>query len=725
MLLANTSNAGGLTSRPADGDLLNGAVRPGQTIVLRASNTARTARTLINAMCASVRVLVVSDAASPDQLETYARAVKACGVVDVGSGVATFQPVADALEPDMDRETGIYILSSGSTGYPKTVFRPLRTWLAEGERYKAFLDLAPADRVLILSPISHAYGLGFLWGAHLAGADFDLVAPNDMGAAIDRMTTWATHACVTPNIAKLLAMRTRRARHGGLLRVVMAGAGPITVEQDDDFERAFGLRLSTNYGSTEAGGVFAAHAPVTAGRIGVPMPGVSVVDHGGDDSAFALEIRVEGSGTHAMGDIVTRENGIYRVLGREGRAIRRGERWVSPIEIEAALLAHDQVADCKVEGVAGQGAGNDRISASVVLMAGADLTTACLTELCKVGLPAHEVPDRIDLVAHIDRNERGKVSARPSYRLASAATLIDALNGYKVTHLLFALADSGILAAIERGLPLAQIAFERGLSADWLEQVLRVAAASGILKSGVDDRTKGATLDDMECLMALERANTVGLNSVDMVTQALSAGSLVQTSMSKAWREQIRDTYAQAMNGPHKDLARMQIMRRLRKVPVPLSVLDVTATRGGYTKALIAQGLVKDDRATTLPVGLIRDEGTAHPNAMDWAALCALDPAHDFNLIVLDNAVHHAPVVTHFDVLVSRLAPDGAIVVDDFFLSDGAGSLGVDWLTHGGLELLDAAALLRFATTKGLSVSAVMADQHTGAHQLYWLQKTC
>jgi long-chain acyl-CoA synthetase len=725
MLLANTSGQTDQAASPAGVGLLGAVVRPGQTIVLRATNTAQTARTLIDAVQASIRVLVVSNATCASQLDIYAKSVGACGVVDIQDGTAIFQPIADAPEPDRDRETGIYILSSGSTGQPKTVFRPLRTWMAEGARYRAFLNLTSSDRVLILSPISHAYGLGFLWGAHQAGAAYDLVAPTDMGAAINRMTSWATHACVTPNIAKLLALRTQCPRHGGPLRVVMVGAGPITAGQDQDFERAFGLRLSTNYGSTEAGGVFAAHAPVEAGQIGAPMPGVSVLDTGGDDTGFALKIRVEGSGLHAMGDIVTRDAEVYRMVGREGQAIRRGERWVAPIVIEAALQAHDAIVDCKVEGVAGRGAGNDRIGASIVVTTGSDTTPAALLEHCKTVLSPHEVPDRIDLVAHIHRNERGKVPSRPTFRLGDTATLVDALNGYKITHLLFGLDDSGILSAIDAGQPLTQIAYERGVSADWLEQVLRVAEAAGLLTSEPGDTTQGTSLNAIRNYVDLERANIAGLNSVDMITQTLEAGCVVETSMFEAWREKIKDTYARAMNGLHKDVSRMHVMRRLRKRPAPLSLLDVSATRGGYTKTVIEHDIATADTAVTLPVGRIEDNGSAHPQPVDFSLLSTLNPERGFDVIVLDNALHHASVVAHFDLLVSRLAPDGVIVVDDLFLSDGAGALGVDWLTHGGIELLDEAALLRFATTKGLSVEPMLTEPRADHHHLYWLHKSC
>lgn len=730
MLVEKATGSSDRTAVPVRSGILNEAARAGQTVVLRASNAAPVAKLLIEAVYASVRVLVVSDGVNPHQIEGHAKAVNAHGLIYFDNGTAFFQAFRDVREAGTGKEPGIYILSSGSTGHPKTVFRPLHTWLAEGERYRNYLDLTSADRVLILSPISHAYGLGFLWGAHLAGAGVDLVEPTDMGAAIDRMTNWATYVCVTPNIAKLLAMRTRRPRRGGRLQVAMAGAGPITAELDQDFERAFGLRLSTNYGSTEAGGVFAARAPVEPGRIGSPMPGVSVIAPEGEGRPFALEIGVEGAGTHAMGDIVTCENGVYRVVGRQGRAIRRGERWVAPIEIEATLQAHDHVTDCKVEGVAGQGTGNDRICASVVLTAGSDLTPADLVHHCKDRLSAHEVPDRVDVVAHIDRNERGKVPTRATYRLGETANLVAALNGYKATHLLFALADSGILTAIEAGQPLTQISFERGLSADWLEQVLRVAEATGILSRETGADKSGASLDAIQSYLDLERANAAGLNRADMVAEALLAGSPAQTTQSAVWRDQIKEAYVRAMNGSHKDLARMRVARHLRKARIPqpvppLSVLDVSATGGGYTRDLIARGIAGDDTVVILPVGLIPVDGFDHPHSTDWAALRAEDPADLFDLIVLDNALHHSSVVSHFDVLVSRLTPDGGIVVDDLFLSDGAGSLGVDWLTHGGLELLDEAALRRFAAAKGLSVSALQTEQRTGAHQLYWLQKTC
>ena len=212
MLLENTSGSLGQSVEQRRSHPLEGTVYPGQTVVLKASNSPTLAAALIQVVEAGIRVLVVPDTLKSLQIEAYSREIGACGQLQELNGELSYEPIGGMSQEFTHGETGIYVLSSGSTGAPKTIFRPLSTWQDEGKRYCNYLNLTPSDRVLILSPISHSYGLGFMWGAHIAGAEIDVIPPTNLGAAANRMLSWATHVCVTPNIAKLMALRSRSAR---------------------------------------------------------------------------------------------------------------------------------------------------------------------------------------------------------------------------------------------------------------------------------------------------------------------------------------------------------------------------------------------------------------------------------------------------------------------------------------------------------------------------------
>ncbi len=86
--------------------------------------------------------------------------------------------------------------------------------------------------------------------------------------------------------------------------------------------------------------------------------------------------------------------------------------WVSPVEVEAELLAHAAVAEAAVVGVE-DAAGLTKTKAFVVLAAGAAPSEALADELkafIKARLAPHKYPRAIEFVDALPRTATGKVS---------------------------------------------------------------------------------------------------------------------------------------------------------------------------------------------------------------------------------------------------------------------------------------------------------------------------
>ena len=140
--------------------------------------------------------------------------------------------------------------------------------------------------------------------------------------------------------------------------------------------RAGGVDILDGIGSTELLHIFVSNRPgqVRYGTSGVPVPGYDarIVDEAGRDGADGERGELLVSGPSAAdgywnrrdksrhtfagewtrtGDTYVREpDGAYRCCGRADDMFKVSGIWVSPFEVEAALMEHPAVAEAAVVG---------------------------------------------------------------------------------------------------------------------------------------------------------------------------------------------------------------------------------------------------------------------------------------------------------------------------------------------------------------------------------------
>jgi len=103
--------------------------------------------------------------------------------------------------------------------------------------------------------------------------------------------------------------------------------------------------------------------------------------------------------------------GFYVHSGRSDDMIKAGGIWVSPVEVEAALIRHPSVVECAVIAVADED-GLDKPHAFVVLRAGVtagEVVRYELREFVKTSLAPYKCPRTIAFIADLPKTATGKV----------------------------------------------------------------------------------------------------------------------------------------------------------------------------------------------------------------------------------------------------------------------------------------------------------------------------
>jgi acyl-CoA synthetase (AMP-forming)/AMP-acid ligase II len=101
------------------------------------------------------------------------------------------------------------------------------------------------------------------------------------------------------------------------------------------------------------------------------------------------------------------ENGRLTISGRRSELILRGGANVYPVEVEAALLAHPDVAEAAVYGLPDERLG-EKVAAAIVATAPAPDLDAIRSFLGE-RIAAYKVPVVIEVLAVLPRNAMGKV----------------------------------------------------------------------------------------------------------------------------------------------------------------------------------------------------------------------------------------------------------------------------------------------------------------------------
>lgn len=663
---------------------------PGEPVALRRENDDEWVLALLTLLAAGARPLLLADGTPDKEMQRL--------LAEAG-GTRWLAPNGTTLlgepAPAGSAEPGVFLATSGSTGAPKLVFRSEGSLLAEGVRYQRALGLDGDDRLLLPLPLSHAYALGWLAAALVTGTEVRPCPPTALNTIASELAEGATIVALVPTLARLLAVRqSRRRGPAPALRLAMVGAGAVDEALEAGVRRAFGIATARNYGSTETGALFAGVPELPPLCVGEAMPGVEyrIVDEKGRSLRPGLrgllEVRTEpGAAWHRTDDLATAdEDGRVTILGRRHAAIRRGGRWVAPLEVESVLRGHPLVRDVHVRSRPGRFADEESLIADVACAAG-DVDPAALLAFAKERLAPYKVPDEVRLHRHLPRNAAGKLVAGPRYRLADPARLLAAARAYRISELLFALHDLGALGPLRDGTDADELAERLGLPPSQVGWLLGVAAELGLVRTGVDPADP-ADPADLEPFLRLEEELSRGWLTRDALVGAVRVDPR-ERPFERADLGDLPEIYQAAMHGQWARRRTSVGLGLLGRRPVG-RVLEVSAGPGRY----LAEVLRRHPGACghLVPLGRLAgpvDGSVAAAAAQGRVVIGGDPPRREFDVCVVANGIHGPAPGDDLGWLLDRLREDGVLLVDDIFLPESGetgAEIGLDWLTHGGIS---------------------------------------
>ena len=345
--------------------------------------------------------------------------------------------------PTAAEDAAFWLHTSGSTGTPKWAVHLQRDMLYSERLYAApFVGLRPGDVIVCGSPCFHAYPLGFTtYFALKAGATVVLNSERSTPARMFHLIR-EHRATVFVGVPTLYAQMLQAVSTGepadlSSVRTCFAAAEPLPADLYRRWHERFGIEILDGIGTTEALHIFISNRAGEArpGSSGRPVPGyrIRLVDDSSADvptgevgnllvsggSVFAgywrrLETTrrvLQGEWYHTGDKYRQDADGYYWYMGRADDLLRVSGHWVSPAEVEAALITHPSVLEAAVVGHKDKD-GLVKPKAFVVLRDGMSASESLVEELkthVKSTIAPYQYPRWIEFASALPKTATGKI----------------------------------------------------------------------------------------------------------------------------------------------------------------------------------------------------------------------------------------------------------------------------------------------------------------------------
>ncbi len=372
--------------------------------------------------------------------------------IDVNTVTDLLSDADSALPVVSTDRRALIVFTSGTTSKPKGV---VTTHANVGAQISTLIDAWEwrADDVIpLFLPLHHVHGIiNVLSCALCAGATVHAMPKLDLPTLCAQVAadTFSVFMAVPTIYVKLIDyLETLEDQDVEVIcegfanmRLNVSGSAACPVEVFGEWQQLTGQVLLERYGMTEIG--MALSNPYEgerrAGYVGQPLPGVAVQlveEEGGivTEEGVPGEIRIKSptvfleywgnaeateasfsEGWFCTGDVAVIEDGYYRIMGRSSvDIIKSGGYKLSALEIENKLLAHPQIAEVAVVGIADRTWG-EAVAAVVVRKGDGDMTLETLKAWCDGHLSPYKLPKQLRVVDALPRNAMGKVM-KPSLK---------------------------------------------------------------------------------------------------------------------------------------------------------------------------------------------------------------------------------------------------------------------------------------------------------------------
>ncbi len=317
--------------------------------------------------------------------------VIAGGDADISAGKLTKHHFGDILAlgsdkiftaPTLSDEVAFWLYSSGSTGNPKGAKHVHASLMVTARTYaQGVLNLTKDDVVYSAAKLFFAYGLGnAMTFTMAAGASAVLLpgrpAPDTVLDIIKREQPTIFFGVPTLYAALLAHKDIGKGAGSKKMRLCISAGEALPPHIGQKWKETVGFDILDGIGSTEMLHIFLSNRPgdLRYGTSGKPVPGYDAKIIGedgaelGNNEVGELVIRgasasdgywnqrdktrrtFAGEWTYTGDKYIRDDDGFYQCCGRTDDMFKVSGIWVSPFEVEAALVSHEAVLEAAVIG---------------------------------------------------------------------------------------------------------------------------------------------------------------------------------------------------------------------------------------------------------------------------------------------------------------------------------------------------------------------------------------
>jgi len=348
------------------------------------------------------------------------------------------------VHPSAPHDPAFLLYTSGSGGAPRAAVHRHGSMVVTSKSYaRGILGLRVDDIVFSVSKLFFAYGLGNGMYFPLSVGAATILLPerpqaDPVAGAVAKYRPTVFFSVPTFYAALLREAESGRSMDFSSVRLAVSAGESLPAEIFTRFRDRFGIEILDGIGSTEMLHIYISPRPGKArpGSCGVPVPcyQVRILDEherevpageignlwvsGG--SRFceywnAPEIsrsRINGD-WYLTGDKLARDvDGFYHYSGRADDMMKVSGMWVSPADVENALLGHPAVAECAVVGHF-DSVGLTRPVAYIVLRAGVQQPGGGLdseiSAWLRTRLVGYKCPQEFRFVRDLPKTATGKI----------------------------------------------------------------------------------------------------------------------------------------------------------------------------------------------------------------------------------------------------------------------------------------------------------------------------
>lgn len=354
----------------------------------------------------------------------------------------SIEPVFPESAPTVDT-VALFLHTSGTTSRPKGVPLTHENLTASIRNIASTYELTSTDRTLLVMPLFHVHGLMAATLTTLATGGCVIIPPGGKFSAtkfwpciVSGRATWYT---AVPTMHQILLSRAddEYPANPPSLRFIRSCSASLAPAVLTRLEERFSAPVLEAYAMTEASHQMTSnplpkYGSRKPGSVGLPQnvevailnENNEILDAGnvgevcirGDNVTIgyknnpsANEVAFAGGWFHTGDQGSLDEDGYLTLTGRIKELVNRGGEKISPLEVDAALLAHPMVKEAVSFAVPDEKYGEE-VNAAVITKG--VVTVDELTEFALEKLAKFKVPKRLFLCDDLPRTATGKIQRR-------------------------------------------------------------------------------------------------------------------------------------------------------------------------------------------------------------------------------------------------------------------------------------------------------------------------